>query len=47
MSVTSAVRDLLHDCGPLTLDELVALTVEQGTVVGKKPKQTIRTALLY
>jgi len=47
MSVASAVRDLLHDRGPLTLDELVALTVEQGTVVSKKPKQTIRTALLY
>ncbi len=47
MSVTSAVRDLLHDRGPLTLDELVALTVEQGTVVGKKSRQTIRTALLY
>ncbi len=47
MSVTSAVRDLLHDRGPLTLDELVALTVEQGDVVSKNPKQTVRTALAY
>jgi len=45
MSVQSAVRDLLHERGPLTLDELVTLTVEQGAVVSKKPKQTIRTAV--
>lgn len=45
MSATSAVRDLLHDRGPLTLDELVTLAVEQGDVVSKNPKQTVRTAV--
>ncbi len=45
MSAISAVRDLLRERGPLTLDELVTLAVEQGEVVSKNPKQTIRNAV--
>jgi len=47
MSAISAVRDLLRERGPLTTDELVTLAVEQGEVVSKNPKQTIRTAVAH
>ncbi len=45
MSAQSAVRDLLREHGPLTIDELVALVMDQGGVVAKNPKQTIRHAV--
>jgi len=45
MSAQSAVRDLLREHGPLTIDELVALVMDQGGVVTKNPKQTIRHAV--
>lgn len=45
MSVQSTVQDLLRERGPLTVDELLKLTVEQSAVKTKNPKGTIRNAV--
>jgi len=45
MSAQTIVRELLRENGPLTIDQLLTLVMEQGTITTKNPKQTIRNAL--